>query len=506
MSVMQRAPGAKGAVASRALKASYRPAHRDRGMSYVRPKVAPVPEPEESSAISEAFLEHSDTIAGSGARGTFVSQGHRELLASVLSDDEATAARAAANCHVFSRQPPAAAPASGPDERLRQVLLGQVTSGLAKRVPKGQQRAYAAPAPLDAGSDAGIAYLAGLETDVTAALQQGILDVDAARDPLGDQTFVEAAANAKACRDLAAGAERAPEVEGIASFMREPAKAQGSLLVVCGDDGCGKGTALACALVDNAAWAKRNNVLVVYRRVGATMMCDNLRTLLVSACRQLCRVYGESGEADVPEALKDIVPQFSTYLRLAGPQKRLVLAIDGLDHLPATQRQLRWLPRVLPPGVTVVLSATLQPAGVHATLAARYNLDGQDMTASSASSLPRKQVGRCTLLALKPASSAMIASMHDALTRADGLQRSRKELAVFRAATGSARLPLHALVCHELLRLRAKSGKGETEVVALPNDLFGAISDLFHELEDGASLPALPPWLHPRALPPKPRC
>ena len=79
--------------------------------------------------------------------------GHRELLAGVLSEEGE--ASAAAACHVFSRQPAAGKAAADPDERLRQVLLGQVAAGLARRVPKEQQRSYTVPTPLDPDSPTG---------------------------------------------------------------------------------------------------------------------------------------------------------------------------------------------------------------------------------------------------------------------------------------------------------------------------------------------------------------
>jgi len=78
--------------------------------------------------------------------------------------------------------------------------------------------------------------------------------------------------------------------------------------------------------------------------------------------------------------------------------------------------------------------------------------------------------------------------MHNALAESDHVRRSRKEVVVFRAALGKSRLPLHALVCHELLRLRAKAGRGETGVSMLPNSLFDALSELFHELEADAGM------------------
>jgi len=80
----------------------------------------------------------------------------------------------------------------------------------------------------------------------------------------------------------------------------------------------------------------------------------------------------------VPEALKDIVREFAGFLQLAAVDRPLVLVLDGLDELPPQQRNLRWLPPDLPPGVRVVLSASRRrPAAVHTAVAARCGLDGQ---------------------------------------------------------------------------------------------------------------------------------
>ncbi|MCB2224837.1 MAG: DUF4062 domain-containing protein [Actinobacteria bacterium] len=129
----------------------------------------------------------------------------------------------------------------------------------------------------------------------------------------------------------------------------------GSPLVVTGPGGSGKSAFMARAAASAAA--AHPEAVVVKRFVGATPSSADGRSLLESICVEITRAYGLDEEG-VPRDYPRLQSDFGERLRLAGPDRPLLVFVDGLDQLsredPAAG--LGWVPAVLPDHAWVVVS------------------------------------------------------------------------------------------------------------------------------------------------------
>ena len=96
---------------------------------------------------------------------------------------------------------------------------------------------------------------------------------------------------------------------------------------------------------------------IVYRFIGATPGSSDGRSLLESLCREISRRYGKS-DVDVPIDYRDLVTELGKRMQLASADRPLILFLDSLDQLSASQdaRSLIWLPNELPEHVSVIAS------------------------------------------------------------------------------------------------------------------------------------------------------
>lgn len=127
----------------------------------------------------------------------------------------------------------------------------------------------------------------------------------------------------------------------------------GGQLLVTGETGMGKSALLA-------NWCRQRgegdpaDALVVACHVGSTVpptLADVLAFLVTSL---------SGGEAsEVAQSLDALRAAFAQRLRAAAARRRVVLILDGVDHLIDSRgaRELTWLPRSLPPDVTAIISA-----------------------------------------------------------------------------------------------------------------------------------------------------
>ena len=126
-------------------------------------------------------------------------------------------------------------------------------------------------------------------------------------------------------------------------------------LAIVGAGGTGKSALMARAIQQTQA--SHPKAEIVYRFIGATPGSSDGRSLLDGLCREISRRYG-ANDADVPTYYRDLVPELKKRMQLASADRPLILFLDSLDQLSASQdaRSLIWLPNELPEHVSVVTS------------------------------------------------------------------------------------------------------------------------------------------------------
>ncbi|XP_046559418.1 NACHT and WD repeat domain-containing protein 2-like [Haliotis rubra] len=132
--------------------------------------------------------------------------------------------------------------------------------------------------------------------------------------------------------------------------------------IVHGPSGCGKTSivAMAATLAQQSFSSKTG---VVIRFIGTTPDSSTIGALLSSVTSQICRIYGEEIEDELPADTKELTKIFHETLNLATSDEPLVLLLDSLDQFdPAGgARQLFWLPKQLPDNVKMILSTLPEP-------------------------------------------------------------------------------------------------------------------------------------------------
>lgn len=126
-------------------------------------------------------------------------------------------------------------------------------------------------------------------------------------------------------------------------------------LTIVGAGGTGKSALMARAIQD--IQKSHPKAEIVYRFIGATPASSDGRSLLDSLCREISRRYA-ANEGDVPTDYRELVPELGKRMQLASATRPLILFLDSLDQLSASQdaRSLIWLPSELPENVSVVAS------------------------------------------------------------------------------------------------------------------------------------------------------
>jgi len=126
-------------------------------------------------------------------------------------------------------------------------------------------------------------------------------------------------------------------------------------LAVIGEPGSGKSALMAKAF--KQARAAHSRAFTVARFIGATPGSSDGRTLLGNLCRQITRAYGVD-ESTVPTEYSELAVEFGKRLELATAERPLIVFLDALDQLGATDpaRALNWLPASLPDHVQLVVS------------------------------------------------------------------------------------------------------------------------------------------------------
>ncbi len=126
-------------------------------------------------------------------------------------------------------------------------------------------------------------------------------------------------------------------------------------LAVWGAPGSGKSALMAKAAEE--ARVAHPQALVIERYIGATPESSSVRALLESLCQQIAV---ESGDASsVPSDYRELIAEFPRRLARATQGRPLIVFLDALDQLSATNsaRSLAWLPVQLPENVHLIVSA-----------------------------------------------------------------------------------------------------------------------------------------------------
>jgi WD40 repeat protein len=144
----------------------------------------------------------------------------------------------------------------------------------------------------------------------------------------------------------------------LARFAR--ADGEPSITALTGPSGCGKSALLGRFSQDYAR--DHPDALVITHFVGASAGSTDLRRTL----RRLCHALAQAAEdeREIPQEVKELTPRFEELLASASQHQRIVLILDALNQLDATDNahSIYWLPRSLPSNARVIVSSLEHPA------------------------------------------------------------------------------------------------------------------------------------------------
>lgn len=141
-------------------------------------------------------------------------------------------------------------------------------------------------------------------------------------------------------------------MEDIAAYIQGE---QNTPLVIYGPSGSGKSALMAKAFFDTEA--KYKSACMICRFIGATPESTDIRSLLENLVREITQAYLDN-ITSIPTEYKDLKEVLPKRLKLATKEKPLLLFLDALDQLNASDNihSLNWLPSLLPASVRLVVS------------------------------------------------------------------------------------------------------------------------------------------------------
>jgi len=137
------------------------------------------------------------------------------------------------------------------------------------------------------------------------------------------------------------------------------ADGQPNIMAITGNPGCGKSAMLGEFSRDVAA--THADWLVVPHFVGASAGSADLRHTLRRLCHELQQAVGSSNP--ISQDVKELIGQLPALLKEAGTVRRIVVVVDALNQMDATDgaHSLSWLPLQLPANVRMIVSALEHP-------------------------------------------------------------------------------------------------------------------------------------------------
>jgi WD40 repeat protein len=228
-------------------------------------------------------------------------------------------------------------------------------------------------------------------------------------------------------------------------------------LVVHGASGCGKSAIVAKASAQ--VKAEMPSAVVIQGFIGVTPNSSNGLTLLHSLCEQLSREYGVTD--DTPMGLQELVVVFHDRMARATAERPLVLFLDALDQLRSDDeaRSFTWLHQTLPPHVSLVVSTTEIPAGLH--------------------SAPQVAVGD---FPVADAAEVLAAWLEDAKPKRKLRPEQRQKVL---SGFAQSKLPLYLKLAFEEARRWRSFDTAETGVIG--DDVGSMVDVLFRRLSDEAN-------------------
>ena len=281
---------------------------------------------------------------------------------------------------------------------------------------------------------------------------------DLTREDIAHQEF-----GAERCRHFVG---RQKILDDIAAYVRG---SQSSPLVVYGQSGSGK-SALMAKAVTNAA-EENKQAYIIQRFIGATPESTDIRTLLENLCREITRACN-SDAATIPTEYKDLKEELPKRLELATPEKPLILFLDALDQLSATDNAhaLNWLPSALPANVRVVVSVLT-----------REDDAGQCLRSA------RSKVSESALLRLTDMTPDEGSEALGAWRREAKRALTEEQMVSVLAGFSKCPMPLYLKLAFEEARLwRSYDGLpcGADDVPGLSCDVPGVVGDMLARLRD----------------------
>jgi tetratricopeptide (TPR) repeat protein len=236
-----------------------------------------------------------------------------------------------------------------------------------------------------------------------------------------------------------------------------------SLLLVTGKAGAGKSAVLAQFAKEFAA--QHPDAFVIAHFIGAGPGSTDIRRTLLRLCRELTSEFNLQN--DIPFDYSKLRQTFKSFLEEASAQRRVLLIIDALNQLDETHEShaIGWLPRSLPAGSKVIVSA-IDDSDCVAALRSRHAAPAE-LAVGALNEVEQKEIVRQTLSVYRKRLEEK--SDNDQLS---GLLSKHQ-----------ATSPLYLTVACEEMRVFGEFEKLTARINALPNDVDTLFEQVLERIE-----------------------